>query len=82
MDILRELYNMTAFGAIVAQPGVLLMLLVGFVLLYLGIAKKYEPLLLVPIAFGVILANLPGWGYGRGACRNGGAGRWSLPQSV
>ncbi|GAO31887.1 sodium ion-translocating decarboxylase subunit beta [Geofilum rubicundum] len=64
MDILRELYNMTAFGAIVAQPGVLLMLLVGFVLLYLGIAKKYEPLLLVPIAFGVILANLPGGGMG------------------
>jgi oxaloacetate decarboxylase beta subunit len=55
---------MTAFGAIIEQPGVLLMLLVGFVLLYLGIAKKYEPLLLVPIAFGVILANLPGGGMG------------------
>lgn len=64
MDILRELYNMTAFGAIIEQPGVLIMLLVGFVLLYLGIAKKYEPLLLVPIAFGVILANLPGGGMG------------------
>ncbi len=64
MDILRELYEMTAFGAIIAQPGVLLMLLVGFILLYLGIAKKYEPLLLVPIAFGVILANLPGGGMG------------------
>lgn len=64
MDILLELYNMTAFGAIIEQPGVLLMLLVGFVLLYLGIAKKYEPLLLVPIAFGVILANLPGGGMG------------------
>lgn len=40
------------------------MLLIGSLLLYLGIAKKYEPLLLVPIAFGVILANLPGGGMG------------------
>jgi len=64
MDILQELYNMTAFGAIIEQPAVLLMLVVGFVLLYLGIAKKYEPLLLVPIGFGVILANLPGGNMG------------------
>lgn len=38
------------------------MLLVSFVLLYLAIVKKFEPLLLVPIAFGVLLANLPGGG--------------------
>ena len=38
----------------------LLMILVAFVLLYLGIAKKFEPLLLVTIAFGMLLANLPG----------------------
>lgn len=55
---------MTAFSSIAEEPGVLLMLLIGFVLLYLGIAKKYEPLLLVPIAFGVVLANLPGGGMG------------------
>lgn len=60
MKILEHLYQMTAFSAIAEEPGVLLMLLIGFVLLYLGIIKKYEPLLLVPIAFGVILANLPG----------------------
>jgi oxaloacetate decarboxylase beta subunit len=35
------------------------MLIIGGVLLYLGIAKKMEPLLLVPIGFGVILVNLP-----------------------
>lgn len=64
MNILRELYQMTAFGPIMQDPGVLLMLLIGFVLLYLGITKKYEPLLLVPIAFGLILANLPGGGMG------------------
>ncbi len=35
------------------------MLLVSFVLLYLAIKKEFEPLLLVPIAFGMLLANLP-----------------------
>ncbi|MEA2085872.1 MAG: sodium ion-translocating decarboxylase subunit beta [Chloroflexota bacterium] len=39
--------------------GSILMLLIGGVLLYLGIAKKMEPLLLVPIGFGAILVNLP-----------------------
>jgi sodium ion-translocating decarboxylase beta subunit len=36
-----------------------LMMLIGCVLLYLAIAKKIEPLLLVPIGFGIILGNLP-----------------------
>jgi oxaloacetate decarboxylase beta subunit len=40
----------------------IVMLLIGCILLYLAIVKKYEPLLLVPIAFGMILANLPGAG--------------------
>lgn len=64
MSILENLYKMTAFGAIAENPGVLLMLAIGAFLLYLGIRKQYEPLLLVPIAFGVILANLPGGGMG------------------
>jgi len=38
----------------------LIMMVVGGVFIYLGIAKDYEPLLLVPIGFGVILGNLPG----------------------
>ena len=42
----------------------ILMWLIAFVLLYLGIKKQYEPLLLVPIGFGVLLANLPGAGLG------------------
>ncbi len=40
----------------------LVMLAVGCVLLYLAIKKEYEPLLLLPIAFGMILTNLPGAG--------------------
>ena len=51
---------MTALGEIFDSPGTLLMLLIAFGLLYLGIKKRYEPLLLVPIAFGLLLANLPG----------------------
>ena len=38
------------------------MILVGLVLLYLSIAKEYEPLLLLPIAFGCIMANFPNTG--------------------
>ena len=40
----------------------LVMLFVSFFLLYLAIHKKYEPLLLLPIAFGMLLTNLPGAG--------------------
>lgn len=39
--------------------GSIIMLVVGFVLLYLAIGKGFEPLLLVPIAFGCVLVNLP-----------------------
>lgn len=39
--------------------GMLVMILVGFLLLYLGIAKKFEPLLLVTIAFGCVFSNIP-----------------------
>ncbi|MBO7246742.1 MAG: sodium ion-translocating decarboxylase subunit beta, partial [Bacteroidaceae bacterium] len=59
-EILLELYDMTAISNIVAEPGFLIMYLLAFVLLYLGIRKHYEPLLLIPIAFGVLLANFPG----------------------
>ena len=62
MEILQKIYDMTAFGELIATPATLLMLLLALVLLYLGIQKKYEPLLLVPIAFGVLLANFPGGG--------------------
>lgn len=64
MGILETLYKMTAIQDFINNPGYLLMLAIGAFLLYLGIRKQYEPLLLVPIAFGVILANLPGGGMG------------------
>ena len=61
-DILSNLTEMTGFGIMGWET--VLMWLIAFVLLYLGIKKGYEPLLLVPIGFGVLLANLPGAGLG------------------
>ncbi|MDL2232953.1 sodium ion-translocating decarboxylase subunit beta [Ruminococcaceae bacterium OttesenSCG-928-L11] len=40
-------------------PQHIIMILISFVLIYLAIAKEFEPLLLLPIAFGMLLANLP-----------------------
>ena len=60
-QIFENLYQMTAFSDIVASNGTyLIMYLLAFVLLYLGIVKHFEPLLLIPIAFGVLIANFPG----------------------
>lgn len=64
MEVLQGIYEMTAFGAIAKDPLSLLMIGLALVLLYLGIGKKFEPLLLVPIAFGVLLANFPGGNMG------------------
>ena len=60
MEILQKLYDMTAFGELAENPATLLMLSIAFGLLYMGIKKRFEPLLLVPIAFGLLLANFPG----------------------
>jgi len=46
-------------GYLHITPGIVVMWLIGLVLIYLAISKKYEPLLLLPIGFGIILANLP-----------------------
>ena len=59
-EILERVYDMTAISNIVSEPSYLLMYVIAFGLLYLGIVKKYEPLLLIPIAFGVLIANFPG----------------------
>lgn len=47
----------TGFATLTWQQGV--MLLVSCVLIYLAVVKQYEPLLLLPIAFGMLLVNLP-----------------------
>jgi oxaloacetate decarboxylase beta subunit len=56
-SILKTLWLTTGFANI--GIGQLFMIAVGGVLLYLAIARKFEPLLLVPIGFGAILSNIP-----------------------
>ena len=63
-EIFQRIYNMTAISNIIAEPQFLIMYALAFLLLYLGIKKQYEPLLLIPIAFGVLIANFPGGGMG------------------
>ena len=67
MDILQtlsKLVNESGFAGFFSNGGwkYLVMIVVACVLLYLGIGKKFEPLLLVGIAFGVLLTNIPGAG--------------------
>lgn len=57
IDTMRRLINESGFTSMSWQQ--LAMLGVACVLIYLAIVKKFEPLLLLPIAFGVLLANLP-----------------------
>jgi len=57
--VLGKIFAESGFAGLIQSPGNLLMIIIACVLLYMGIGKKYEPLLLVPIAFGMLLANLP-----------------------
>ncbi len=62
MDAIVNFIQDTGFYrlAIGGEWRMLVMILISFVLLYLAIVKKFEPLLLVPIAFGMLVTNLPG----------------------
>jgi carboxybiotin decarboxylase len=57
MDILLELFRQS--GLVAITLGNVAMFAVAGVLIYLAITRNYEPLLLIPIGFGAILANLP-----------------------
>ena len=58
MDNLFSLWASSGLAQVAG--GQAIMMLVGFVLLYLAISRGFEPLLLVPIGFGTVLANMPG----------------------
>jgi len=64
MDIIAELWR--ASGLYQVTIGQVIMLGVSLLLLYLGIARKFEPLLLVTIGFGGLLSNIPGAGIASG----------------
>ena len=57
MDALFNLFSQSGFAHITI--GHVIMFVIAGLLIYLAIAKEYEPLLLIPIGFGVLLANLP-----------------------
>ena len=60
LGVLQGIWESSGLAVMTWQQGV--MLLVSFVLLFMAIVKKYEPMLLLPIAFGMLLANLPAAG--------------------
>ena len=57
---LKDFTNQSGFKGFAKDWRFAVMILISFVLLYLAIVKKFEPLLLMPIAFGMLLTNLPG----------------------
>jgi len=57
LDILKGFWESTGFASLTS--GHLIMICISFILMYLAIKKGFEPLLLLPIAFGMLLANLP-----------------------
>lgn len=60
METIMNYLQQTGFSMIAADPKVLIMIAVACVLAYLAIHKGFEPLLLLPISFGMLLTNLPG----------------------
>lgn len=66
--IIIKLLKESGFAALTWQQ--LVMILIAFILIYLAIKKEFEPLLLLPISFGVLLANLPVTGIMSGPLAN------------
>lgn len=80
---LQKILVESGFAAFADDPRSLVMILIACVLLYLGIVKKFEPLLLVPIAFGVLMANFPLTGLLNPPDGNGNVGLfWVFYQGV
>ncbi len=59
-DHLMQFVGYTAFANVTA--GHLVMILIGLIFIYLAIAKEFEPMLLIPIGFGILIGNVPFWG--------------------
>ncbi len=57
IDLFAMLFKTTGFFYL--TPGMVVMWIIGLTLIYLAVSKEYEPLLLLPIGFGIILVNLP-----------------------
>ena len=77
-ESLMNFVDQSGISGIFADWRVLVMLIISCVLLYLAIVKQYEPLLLLPIAFGMLLTNLPGAGLYHTELFEGGHVHWTI----
>ena len=77
-ESLIKLCQDSGIYALFSDPKPLIMIAIACVLLYLAVVKKYEPLLLMPIAFGMLLTNLPIAGMYNQELFAGGHTNWSL----
>ena len=78
MEAIINFLNSTGFAKLGENPWQLVMIVISCALLYLAIVKKFEPLLLLPIAFGMLLTNLPGAGIYHAALFEGGHVHWEM----
>ena len=62
IDAIINFWTQTGFSMIVDNWKCIIMIVVSLALMYLAIVKKFEPLLLLPIAFGMLMTNIPGSG--------------------
>lgn len=78
MDAILDFIKTTGFALIASDWRVLIMIAISCVLMYLAIVKKFEPMLLLPIAFGMLLTNLPGASMFHEVFFAGGHVNWAL----
>ncbi len=76
MEAIGKFLSETGFALLFEDPKPLIMIVISLVLLYLAIVKKFEPLLLIPIGFGMLLTNLPGANMYHGEIFAGGHVNW------
>ena len=78
-EAILNFLNDTGIAKMIQQADwkTIIMILISFVLMYLAIGRGFEPLLLLPIAFGMLLTNLPGAGMYHAEIFEGGHINWS-----
>ena len=76
-ETFANFFDSMGLTQMVADPRYLIMIVIACLLFYLAIVKQFEPLLLLPIAFGMLLTNLPGAGLFHEELFAGGHVHWS-----
>jgi oxaloacetate decarboxylase beta subunit len=76
MEAIGKFLSGTGFAFLIDDPKSLIMIAISLVLIYLAIVKKFEPLLLLTIGFGMLLTNLPGANMYHGEFFAGGHVNW------